>query len=85
MELNTIENLIIIYTPLITTFIANVISFVNMFRMLRSIICENKANYERKDKEIEELRMQIVSLCNENSVLRQSIDELVVAITKVAK
>lgn len=85
MGLNIIEQLIITYTPLLATLISVVVSFVNMFRLLRNVIAENRKSLEVKDKNVEELKTYIQLLCNENRELRKKIEELIVDITRVQK
>lgn len=85
MGLNIIEQLIITYTPLLATLISVVVSFVNMFRLLKNVIAENRKSLEVKDKNIEELKCYIQLLCNENRELRKQIEELIVDITRVQK
>lgn len=85
MGLNIIEQLIITYTPLLATLISVVVSFVNMFRLLKNVIAENRKSLEVKDKNIEELKTYIQLLCNENRELRKKIEELIVDITRVQR
>ena len=85
MDLTFIEQLIISYSPLVTTVIGFIVVFLKVASFIREMVKDTKTSNEEKQAKITELTTEVTKLINDNASLKLQLQELIDKIDKIKR